>query len=56
MIELVLLIGFVVPLALWQFYDLDKAKKETARKRQEALSKEVNKVESAGESVSTPGD
>jgi len=33
MIELLVFVGFVLPLALWQFYDLEKAKKETARKR-----------------------
>ncbi len=35
-----MIVGFVVPLVLWQFYDLDQAKKETARKRLEAAAKE----------------
>ena len=54
MIEFVLLIGFVVPLAVWQFYDLEKAKKETARKRQEALAKETHKADSADEPFAAP--
>jgi len=40
--ELLLLIVFVVPLALWQFYDLAQAKKETARKREEAAARKSN--------------
>ena len=51
MIELVLLIGFVVPLAVWQFYDLEIAKKESARKRKGALVKETDKAESVDETV-----
>ena len=54
MIELVLLIGFVVPLAVWQFYDLEKAKKESARKRKGALVKETDKAESVDETVVAP--
>jgi hypothetical protein len=52
MIELVVIVGFVVPLVLWQFYDLDKAKKETARRRLEAAAKErddAEKVAPAGQ-------
>jgi hypothetical protein len=45
MIELVVIVGFVVPIVLWQFYDLDKAKKETSRKHLEAAAKELNPLE-----------
>jgi|GEM_PF-4447420 hypothetical protein len=35
MIELVLLVAIVIPLCWWQLWDVSKAQKESARKREE---------------------
>jgi hypothetical protein len=37
--ELLIFLGFILPLAIWQLYDVKKAQKESARKRQEAAAK-----------------
>jgi hypothetical protein len=39
-IELLVLLAFVIPICWWQFRDLENAKQETARKREEAARKQ----------------
>ena len=39
MIELIVILAFVLPLCAWQFYDISKAQKESARKREELARK-----------------
>jgi hypothetical protein len=44
-IELLVLLAFVVPVCWWQFRDLEQAKKETARKREEAANQQASEAE-----------
>lgn len=53
-IEILVFLGFVLPICWWQFRDLEKAKEETARKRaEEAKRKAELEAQDASSSSST---
>jgi cytochrome c-type biogenesis protein CcmH/NrfG len=36
--ELLIFLGFILPLALWQLYDVKKAKQQSAKRREQAAA------------------
>jgi hypothetical protein len=56
MIELVVLLAFVLPLCVWQLYDVSKAQKESARKREELAKQQAEPDQTQGQAARPPKD